>query len=74
MRIASVQKKFTANATQTRTTAMSRNHSSSAYSFDCVMPSGSVIAAPRMISCHPHRWTLLKRSDAMRVFSSRCVE
>ena len=35
---------------------MSIGHSSSAYSFDCVSPSGSVTAAATMISRHPQKW------------------
>ncbi len=74
MRRASVQKKFTAKTTQTTAIAMSIGQISSAYSLPWVSPRGSVSAAPTMIACQPQKWTQLRASEAMRVFSSRCVE
>ena len=54
-------KKLTAKITQTTAIAMSIGHSSSAYSFACVSPSGSVIAAATMIGCQPQKWMRLKQ-------------
>ncbi len=56
MRRASVQKKLIAKTTQMSAIAMSIGHSSSAYSFEVVIPSGRVIAAATMISCQPQKW------------------
>ncbi len=73
-RIASVQKKLTPNATHTTAIAMSIGQMSSAYSFAWVRPSGRVIAAATMMACQPQKLNRLRKSDAMRAFSSRCVE
>ena len=64
---------MTANTTQTTVIAMSMGHSSSAYSFDVVTPSGSVIAAETMMACHPQKWTRLIVSLNIRALHSRCV-
>jgi hypothetical protein len=63
-----------AKTTHTTATMMSIHHSSSAYSFACVIPRGSVIAAQRMMSCQPHMLMLDSKSLAMRVLQSRWVE
>ncbi len=67
-------KKFTAKTTHTNVIATSMGQMSSAYSFDCVMPRGSVIAAPTMMSCHPQKWMRLSTSLNIRVLSRRCME
>ena len=61
-------------ATQTKAIAISIGHSNSAYSFELVYPSGSVIAAATIINCHPQKLKLLKKSLAIRVFNNRCNE
>ena len=69
----SVPKKLTANTTQITVMAMSMGHSSSAYSFDVVIPSGSVTAAATMMACQPQKWTRLMTSENIRALHSRCV-
>ena len=44
-----------ANTTQMTAMAMSMGHSSSAYSFEVVMPNGRVMAAATMMSCQPQK-------------------
>ena len=65
---------MTAKMTQTSAMAMSIGHSSSAYSFDCVIPRGIVIAAATMISCHPQKCSALSVSLNIRALRSRWVE
>ena len=65
---------LTPKTTQINAMAMSIGHSSSAYSFDVVIPNGNVMAAATIISCQPQKLILLKRSLAIRVFSKRCSE
>ncbi len=72
--MAIVPKKFTANATHTTAMARSMGQISSAYSFDWVRPSGRVIAADTMMSCHPQKWKRDRKSLHIRVLSSRCNE
>jgi hypothetical protein len=69
-----VPKKLTAKTTQTAAIATSIGHSSSAYSFACVNPSGSVSAAATMMSCHPQKWMPLRRSENIRALRRRWVE
>ncbi len=69
-----VQKKLTANTTQTTAMAMSMGQISSAYSLPWVRPSGRVRAAATMISCQPQKLTQLRVSLAMRAFNNRWVE
>jgi hypothetical protein len=73
-RIFSVAKKLNAKTSQITVMAIAIGHSSSAYSFDIVNPSGSVIAADTMIACHPQKWIRLMRSLYMRTLQRRCVE
>jgi hypothetical protein len=73
-RLAMVPKKLMAKTTQTSVMARSMGHSSSAYSLLVVMPSGSVIAADRMMSCQPQKWIQLRTSLNMRALHSRCSE
>ena len=47
---------------------------SSAYSLPRVRPSGSVIAAARMIACQPQKWSDDRKSLANRAFTRRWVE
>jgi hypothetical protein len=63
-----------ANTTHTSVMAMSIGHSSSAYSLPDVIPSGSEMAADRMIPCHAKKWTFARRSEGSRAFSRRCEE
>ena len=67
-------KKFTAKTTQMTAIARSMGHSSSEYSFEVVMPKGSVSAAETMIACHPQKWMRESVSENMRAFRRRCVE
>ena len=69
-----VAKKLTANSTHTTAIAMSIGHSSSAYSFDWVMPNGKVSAAETMIACQPQKWILLSLSLHIRALSRRWLE
>jgi hypothetical protein len=72
--MAMVPKKFTAKMTQTTVMAMSMGQISSAYSFDWVIPSGSVMAAATMMPCQPQKCSLDRRSEYIRTFSKRCIE
>ena len=72
-RLRSIAKKFTANVTHTMAIAISIGHSSSAYSFAWVNPSGSVIAAAAMIVCQPQKW-IFDSVASGRALSRRCDE
>jgi hypothetical protein len=52
-RRAIVMKNTIANATHTTAISRSIGHSSSAYSLDCVMPRGKVMAASTIMACQP---------------------
>ena len=73
LRVASVPKKTIAYATHTMAIRMSIGHSSSAYSFEVVIPSGSVIAAERMTSCQPQNVNAASLSRNSRVWQVRCT-
>ena len=62
-RRAIVAKNTTPNETQTTATAMSMNHSGSAYSLLCVMPNGIVTIASRQPSCQPQNVKLRERAE-----------
>ena len=66
-----VAKNTTPNETQTTATAMSMNHSGSAYSLLCVMPSGIVTIARTQPSCHPQNVKLASPPNASRVWPVR---
>ena len=72
-RLASVPKKTTPKLTQTAATAMSTNHSGSAYSLLCVMPNGIVDIARMQPSCQPQKVTLASAVKASRVCAVRCT-
>ena len=64
-----VPKTFTANITHSTTIAMSRGHSSSAYSSDWVWPAMSVTAASAIPALNSQSWTrasLGKRSGRLQ--------
>ena len=61
-------------ATQIMAMAISKGHSSSAYSLEVVYPNGSVMAAPTIMSCQPQKLSLLNQSFHIRAFNSRWVE
>ena len=46
------------NTTQIKTTAISIGHSSSAYSFEVIIPRTKVTAADTMMSCQPQKCIL----------------
>ena len=69
-----VPKTLTAKTTQISAIAMSIGHSSSAYSLDWVMPSGSVSAADTMMACQPQKCSRLSPSLHIRALSRRWVE
>ena len=71
LRLAMVPKNTTAYATQTSVIRMSIGHSSSAYSFDVVMPSGSVIAAATITSCQPQNVNAARPSPKSRTWQVR---
>src|ERR1039458_6732753 len=73
-RLTIVPNKFTANATHTTAMATLIGHSSSAYSLLVVNPSGRVIAAATMMSCHPQKLNQLKKSLNIRALHSRWSE
>ncbi len=60
--------------TQTTAIAMSIGHSNSAYSLLVVKPSGSVMAAARIIPFQPQKFSQLNLSLNMRALQSRCSE
>jgi hypothetical protein len=61
LRLMMVAKTLTANITQRMTTPMSSGHSSSAYSFDWVMPAKSESAASVMATLKIQSWALASR-------------
>ena len=70
-RRASVPKKLIAKTTHTTVIAMSMGHSSSAYSFDEVLPASSETAAATMIAFQPHRLMRESVSENMRTRQRR---
>ena len=71
LRVPTVPKNTTAQATQTTAIRMSIGHSSSAYSLPVVMPSGSVMAASTMTSCQPQKVNIASRARTARVWQVR---
>jgi hypothetical protein len=69
-----VPKTLTANTTHTSAIATSIGHSSSAYSLDCVIPRGSVMAADTMMACQPQKCRRLSASLNIRALSRRWME
>lgn len=65
---------LTPKATQTKAIAISIGHSNSAYSLELVSPKGKVIAAARMINCHPQKCKLLRKSLNNLALHKRCKE
>ena len=65
---------FQPKVTHTMAMRMSMGHSSSAYSFEVVKPRTRVMAANRMMSCHPQKLMALRVSLYILVFSSFCME
>ncbi len=72
-RFASVPKNTTAYETQTTAINRSIGHSSSAYSFACVMPSGNVIAAATMTACQPQNVKLASFGMNSDTWQVRCT-
>ncbi len=73
VRFAIVPKNTTANATHTSVIRMSIGHSSSAYSFAVVSPSGNVIAAETMTICQPQNTNDARPSETSRTRHVRCT-
>ncbi len=73
LRTAIVPKKTTAYATQTAAISRSIGHSSSAYSFDWVIPNGSVIAAETITTCHPQNVKLASFGRNRPTCEVRCT-
>ena len=57
-----------------KATAILIGQISSAYSLPRENPSGSVIAAATMMSCHPQKWSCERKLLANRAFTKRWVE
>ncbi len=73
LRMPTVPKKTTAYDTQTTAISRSIGHSSSAYSFPLVMPSGSEIAASRITICQPMKVNIARPGMNSRVWQVRCT-
>ena len=74
VRFAIVPKNTTAYATQTSVIRMSIGHSSSAYSFDELKPSGNVIAASTITAFQPQNVKAASPSENSRAWQVRCTQ